>query len=330
MNDCMITISDIARLAGVAKSTVSRYLNGGVVGEETRLKLDRIIKETGYTPNAFAQSLKAKKTNIVGAIVPRLDSFAASQILIGIDEELRAVNYQLLISNTSQTIEREIESIYTLAKQKAAGIILLATEVTPAHLEAFKEINIPVIIMGQEEDSIHSVIHDDYTAAYDMGKYILSKGHRRIAYLGVTEKDVSVGIKRKEGFKKAMEELQGCEVRYYETGFKMEAALTEALEIIKGYKPSIIACATDNIAMGTLKAANLLKVKVPSKLSITGFGGYEVTTIIHPTLTTVKLYFKEAGQSAAKGIIKLIKDENIPPVIVSKYKIIEGESVDRK
>ncbi|WP_426351151.1 LacI family DNA-binding transcriptional regulator [Alloiococcus sp. CFN-8] len=326
----MTNINDIARLAGVAKSTVSRYLNGGVVGEETRLKLDNIIKETGYTPNAFAQSLKAKRTNIVGAIVPRLDSFAASQILIGIDEELRAENYQLLISNTSQTIEREIESIYTLAKQKAAGIILLATEVTPAHLEAFKKINIPVILMGQQADNIHSVIHDDYGAAYEMGKYILSKGHKKVAYLGVTERDISVGIKRKEGFKKAMEEHGSCEVRYYETGFKLEAALAKASEVIETYRPSIIVCATDNIAMGTLKAANLLKVKVPTELSITGFGGYEVTTIIHPTLTTVKLYFKEAGQHAAKGIMKLIKEEIIPPVTVSKFKIIEGESVDRK
>ena len=326
----MITISDIARLAGVAKSTVSRYLNGGIVGEETRSKLDRIIKETGYAPNAFAQSLKAKKTNIVGAIVPRLDSFASSQILIGIDEELREENYQLLISNTSQSIHREIESIYTLAKQKAAGIILLATEITQEHLEAFKEINIPVIIMGQREDDIHSVIHDDYAAAYDMGKYILSKGHKKIAYLGVTEKDISVGVNRKEGIKKAMEEIKDCEVKYYETGFKMESALTEALEIIDSYNPTIIACATDNIAMGTLKAANLKGIKVPSELSITGFGGYDVTEIIHPTLATVKLYFKEAGQSAAKGIIKLIREEDLPSVIISKYKIVEGGSIDRK
>src|SRR5688572_30078934 len=113
-----MTIGEIAKLAGVAKSTVSRYLNGGSVSVATRLKLERVIKETGYVPNTFARSLKAKKTNIIGTIVPRLNSYAATQTLIGIDEELREQGYQLLISNTSQSLDREIESIYSLENQK--------------------------------------------------------------------------------------------------------------------------------------------------------------------------------------------------------------------
>ena len=95
------TISDIAKLSGVAKSTVSRYLNGGSVSEATKKKIEHVIKETGYIPNTFARSLKAKKPNIIGTIVPRLDSYATSQTLIGIDEQLRKLNYQMLISNTS-------------------------------------------------------------------------------------------------------------------------------------------------------------------------------------------------------------------------------------
>jgi LacI family transcriptional regulator, sucrose operon repressor len=328
MNKRMITISDIAQLAGVAKSTVSRYLNGGFVSDATREKIERIINETGYVPNAFAQSLKAKKTNIIGAIVPRLDSYASSQILIGIDEKLREFNYQMLISNTSQDVEREIESIYSLANQKAAGIILIATQVTEAHLEAIKKVNIPVVLVGQKSDNVYSVIHDDYSAAYDMGKYLLEKGYRKIAYLGVTEKDISVGVNRREGFKRAISERENCEVRYYETSFIIEEAVTKASEIIEDFKPSIIVCATDNIAMGTLKAAQLKGIRVPLDLGITGFGGYEVTQIIHPTLTTVKLYFKDAGRTAADSIIKLINEDKVPSTILSKYKIIEGESID--
>src|SRR5690606_29095365 len=100
----MKTIADIAKLAGVAKSTVSRYLNGGSISDKTKQKIERIIEETGYTPNAFAQSLKAKKTNMVGVIVPRLDSYEASQILIGIENELRLLNSQMLVSHTNQSI----------------------------------------------------------------------------------------------------------------------------------------------------------------------------------------------------------------------------------
>lgn len=326
----MKTIADIAQLAGVAKSTVSRYLNGGSISEATKRKIERIINETGYIPNSFAQSLKAKKPNIIGTIVPRLDSFAASQILMGIDEQLRQLNYQMLIANTSQDLVREIESIYSLYNQKVAGIILLATQISEAHLKAFAEIQLPVILVGQQHDKVYSLTHNDYAAAFDLGKYILGNGHRKIAYLGVTEKDIAVGVKRKEGFKQAISEQGNCEVRYYETSFKMEEAIGITSHIIDTYDPSIIVCATDNIALGALKAAHLKGIKVPSGLSIAGFGGYEVTAIIHPSLTTVKFHYEEAGRVAANSLVTLLNGGEIPRLILSDYQIIEKESVDNK
>ena len=324
----MKTIADIARLSGVAKSTVSRYLNGGSVSELTKKKIERVIKETGYIPNTFAQSLKAKKPNIIGTIVPRLDSYATSQTLIGIDQQLRELNYQMLISNTSQDLDREIENIYTMARQKVAGIILLATQITDTHLEAFQQLQIPILLVGQEHKEVYSVIHNDYEAGYDMGRYILSKGHRKIAYLGVTEKDIAVGVKRKEGFRKAIQEARGCEVKYYETSFRMAESITKVPQIIDEFNPSLIVCATDNIALGAIKAAHLKGIRIPEDLSITGFGGYEVTEIVHPSLTTVKFYYRDAGQVAAQSMVRLLSSEDLPPVIFSKYKIIERESVD--
>lgn len=327
----MKTIADIAQLAGVAKSTVSRYLNGGSISETTKRKIQRIVDETGYVPNTFAQSLKAKKTNIIGTIVPRLDSFASSQILIGIDEQLRELNYQMLISNTSQNLEREIESIYSLYNQKVAGIILLATQITNDHLDAFKELSLPVILVGQQHEEVCSLVHNDQSAGYDLGKYILDKGHRKIAYLGVTEKDVAVGVKRKEGFKQAIKEEESTsEVRYYETSFRMEDAVEVASEVIKSFNPTIVVCATDNIALGALKAAHSMGIKVPTDLSITGFGGYEVTDFIHPSLTTVKFHYKDAGRVAADSLIKVIKEEYVSPLILSNYEIMDKESVDNR
>ena len=327
-DETMKTIADIARLSGVAKSTVSRYLNGGSVSELTKKKIERVIKETGYIPNTFAQSLKAKKPNIIGTIVPRLDSYATSQTLIGIDQQLRELNYQMLISNTSQDLDREIENIYTMARQKVAGIILLATQITDTHLEAFQQLQIPILLVGQEHKEVYSVIHNDYEAGYDMGRYILSKGHRKIAYLGVTEKDIAVGVKRKEGFRKAIQEARGCEVKYYETSFRMAESITKVPQIIDEFNPSLIVCATDNIALGAIKAAHLKGIRIPEDLSITGFGGYEVTEIVHPSLTTVKFYYRDAGQVAAQSMVRLLSSEDLPPVIFSKYKIIERESVD--
>ncbi|MGE7650891.1 LacI family DNA-binding transcriptional regulator [Peribacillus frigoritolerans] len=328
--NALVTITDIAKLAGVAKSTVSRYLNNGSVSEATKNKIERVINETSYAPNAFAQSLKAKKTNIIGTIVPRLDSYASSHTLIGIDEQLRELNYQMLISNTGQDLNREIENIYTLAKQKVAGMILLPTQVTDAHLEAFKELQLPVLLVGQQHETIHSIIHNDYEAAYDLGRHVLEKGHRKIAFLGVTGKDIAVGVMRKKGFQRAIDEKSDCEVRYYETSFSITDALINVPSIIEEFTPSIIVCATDNIAIGALKAAYLRGLKIPEDLSITGFGGYEVTEMIHPGITTAEFYYKEAGQMAAKSIVKLVNGEEIPKLSLSKYKIIERESVDNR
>ncbi|MEG0475208.1 MAG: LacI family DNA-binding transcriptional regulator, partial [Carnobacterium sp.] len=148
----MVTINDIAKRANVAKSTVSRYLNGGSVSQKTKEKLNQIVAETGYTPNTFAQSLKAKKTNMIGTIIPRLDSYSANEALASIDEELRERNFQLLITNTNQLPAREIESIYSLAKQKVAGILLFATVITEEHKKAITEVGIPVILLGQQAE----------------------------------------------------------------------------------------------------------------------------------------------------------------------------------
>jgi LacI family transcriptional regulator, sucrose operon repressor len=324
----MSTILDIAKLAGVAKSTVSRYLNGGSVGEATKKKIEQAIKETGYSPNPFAQSLKAKKTNIIGTIVPRLDSYASSQTLIGIDEQLKQMNYQMLISNTSQNLEREIESIYSFANQKIAGIILLATEITDRHIEAFETVNVPVLLIGQEHENYHSLIHDDFYAGYAMGQYVLEKGYRKIAYLGVTERDIAVGVKRKQGFRKAIQEVGDCEVRFYETLFKIPAAQASAIEIIHEYQPAIFVCATDNIALGVLKAAYSEGLTIPKDIALTGFGGYDVTEIMHPGLTTAKFFYKEAGETAARHMVDLVNERHVEKVTVSKFEIIQRESVD--
>lgn len=323
----MTTIQDIAKLAGVAKSTVSRYLNNGSVSEKTKRKIEKAINDTGYMPNAFAQSLKAKQTNIIGTIIPRLDSYATSRTLIGIDEQLKEMNYQMLISNSNQNLEREIESIYSLVRQKVAGIILLATIITEEHLKVFQEIDIPVLLVGQEHDDVYSVIHDDLAAGYAMGKHVLSLGHRKIAFLGVSERDVAVGIHRKEGFMKSVNELPDCDVRYYETTFSISGSLEKVPEIMKTFQPSVIVCATDNIAIGAMKAAYTEGLAIPEDISITGFGGYEITEMIHPGLTTAKFFYKDAGVLAAKSILSLLKGEDIPMKTVSDFTLIERESV---
>lgn len=327
----MKTIADIAKMAGVAKSTVSRFLNGGPVSEETKKKIEIVIEETGYAPNAFAQSLKAKKTAMIGTIIPRLDSYASSRTLMGIDERLRELHYHMLVLNTGQNQEREIENIYTLAKQKVAGIILLATQITEKHLLAFEEVQIPILLVGQQHDSVYSLIHDDETAGYAISKYVIQRGHRKIAFLGVNEYDIAVGVNRKKGFQQAVSEhADEVEAKYFETTFSMSDAVENASKLLDDFFPSAIVCATDNIALGAVKAAYLKNLQVPEDISITGFGGYEVTAIMHPSLTTIKVHYINAGRTAADHIVKLVKGKSVPKISFSQFEILLRESVDTK
>ena len=327
MNGMNTTINDIARLAGVAKSTVSRYLNGGNVSVKTKARIRKVIEETNYEPNSFAQSLKAKKTNFIGVIAPTLDSYVTSTVLMAIDEELRKQDYSTLIISTSKHIDREIESLVSLSRQKVDGIILIATGMTDQHIETIKTIQIPVLIVAQEVNQFNCIINDDYHAGFEMGQYIAGKGHQAVAYLGVTESDIAVGQKRKQGILDGLAKGGVQEVKVYRSEFDFQDASRVTEEILGHFQPTAIIGATDTIAFGALKTLSRLGKKVPEDISLSGFGGYNISEVIHPALTTIRYNNTETGKLAANTIIKMTNGEEVPQLQVSGYSFIEGESV---
>lgn len=320
-----MNIRDIARLAGVSKSTVSRYLNGGSISTKTRQKIERVVKETGYSPNQFAQSLKAKRTQMMGVIVPRLSSYASNQTLCGIETYLRTQNYQTIIVNTDLDQQREIDAISTLAKNKVDGIILLATVLSDAHLKAIQAINVPIILVGQAYDGIHSIIQNDYEAGRFIGNYFGRAHFQRVAYFGVDERDEAVGVHRRRGVLDGLADY-GQQAYIYTTSFKLKDAQARSKAFIKDYDAVI--CATDNLALGVLKAALDMKIEVPQTLSISGFGGYETTSIVTPMITTIVFPYEETGRLAAVSMMSLLNEEEVPLLQRMDYTIDEKESVD--
>lgn len=328
----MVTIKDIAHKAGVAKSTVSRYLNGGSVSKKTKAKLDEIVNETGYAPNTFAQSLKAKKTNMIGTIIPRLDSFATNTILASIDEELRNKQYQLIITNTNQNVKREVENIYTLAKQKVDGIILLATVVTPAHRKAIAEVNIPVLLLGQSAEGLNTIVHQEYEAGYKLGSYATELGHKDFLYFTVLEEDQAVGQLRSKGVLDALKKNLDTTIEIVETNFSFSKAYEKAMNVLATTSATYVLCATDNIALAVMKAAHTLGLSIPTDFSLSGFGGYEVTSIVTPTITTVKYPYKQLGTLSVTNLIKLIEGEDsisnleLPNILIKRESTIAYEN----
>ena len=322
----MVTIKDIAYKAGVAKSTVSRYLNGGSVSKKTKAKLDQIVSETGYAPNTFAQSLKAKKTNMIGTIIPRLDSFATNTILASIDEELRNKQYQLIITNTNQNVEHEVEDIYTLAKQKVDGIILLATVVTQAHRKAIADVDIPVLLLGQSADGLNTIVHQEYEAGFKMGSYATHLGHKTFLYFTVLEEDEAVGQLRSKGVLDALKSSPEATVEVVEISFSFSKAYEKAMSVLTETTATYILCATDNIALAVMKAAHTLGLTIPEDFSLSGFGGYEVTSIVTPTITTVKYPYEELGSVSVANLIELIEGKDKLITIELPNELIARES----
>ncbi|MGV2484246.1 UNVERIFIED_CONTAM: LacI family transcriptional regulator [Bacillus mycoides] len=324
------TIVDIAKLAGVAKSTVSRYLNGGYVSNKTKKKIEGIIQETNFSPNTFAQSLKAKTTNLIGVIIPRLDSFATTKTLIGIDNALQENNYQMLVANANQKIETEIQAMENFIKQKVAGIILLTKTLTKEHKHIIANSTTPILFVGQEYENQYCLVHDDFDAAYELGAYVLSQGHRHIAYLGVEKDDISVGVNRKNGFQKAIENLEPtCIASYYETTFKIEDAMKQVQHILDNNRPTIIVCATDNIALGAMKVIHSNHLSIPNHISVVGLGGYDISEMVHPSLTTIAFDYEHAGKLAATSLSQLVENKTIPKILHSRYTLKIQESVDK-
>lgn len=327
MKDKKLTMSDIAKMAGVGKSTVSRYFNGGYVKEETRLKLKKIIDENHYEPSALAQSLKAKYTKTIGIVVPCLDSITTSRVLMTMDQYLKDKGYTTLIINTNHDEMRELTSIEQLWRMNVDGIILVATTVTLAHQTIAVKLDIPLLFVAQRYGAGISIINDDYSAGYEVGEYVAKKGHRDICYVGVNGKDEAVGIYRKEGVINGLKDNGVTNIDILETDFSLEKAHVITLEYLKHKKPTIFIGATDNIALGCLKAINELGLKMPDDISLVGFGGYETSLFINPSLSTIRFNNEETGVRAGKTIIDLIEDKKVDNIQLIDYKLIVGQSV---
>ena len=201
-----LNIIDIAKLAGVSKSTVSRYLNNGYVGAESREKIKKVIDETGFMPQSYAKSLRTGKTNLIGVIVPKISTETAPRVVQGITEVLSENNYDVLIANTNLSVEKEFEYLNIFKNNQVDGVIFMGTKITPRHKEIMNKLDVPIVVVAQYMDNYPCVYHDDFNAAKYMTEYLIGKGHKNIGFIGVYEEDRSVGLERENGYIAALKE----------------------------------------------------------------------------------------------------------------------------
>ncbi|WP_294404020.1 LacI family DNA-binding transcriptional regulator [uncultured Clostridium sp.] len=322
-----VTIQDIANMVNVSKSSVSRYLNNGYVSEENAKKIKEAIEKTGFETNFFAKRLKTKRSGLIGIVIPRINSVTGGELLTGINRRLEENNYQGIILISELSIEKELANIRSLSQQGVDGIIVNSISITKEHIKLINRLNIPVIFTGQESEYVNSIKIDDYKAGSVLGTYFKEKGHKKVVFAGVTEDDEAVGIERKKGFIESFEkDNEGCSVEFVETGFSFKKSYEMASEILK-YKPTAVACATDNICLGILRYLHENNIKVPEEVSVAGFGGYEISSVTYPALTTVAFNYQLTGEKTAQGILDLIEGKELDEKSEIPLNLIERESV---
>ena len=323
-----LTIVDIAKMAGVGTTTVSRYFNGGNLKNETRERIKEIVDKYNYTPNTFAKALKSTDSKIIGVIVPCLHSYISGNTLKYLDKELKENNYETLIMNANFDENKQLEYIKKLARMNVDGIILLPTTMSKAYESTIKSIDVPVVMLGQEGEYTYSVEYNDFNAARDLTNYVLSSGHKKVAYLGVGEDDIAVGYYRKLGVIRTLEKYNLEPENVLITNFGMEEGYEIVKENINKLKEdSCLICATDNLAYGAIKALEESGLSVGENYSVAAFGDYTSSALLKSPLTTIKFDLKDAAKQTVEMLLNIIKKEETAMKLLIGYELKTRDSV---
>ena len=296
-----MNINEIARLAGVSRATVSRYLNNGYVSSEKKEVIRRVIQETGYQPSSPAQTLRPKKIN----------SDTISREVTGISDILTRRGYQLILANTNNDVEEELKYLSLFKERQVDGVVFIATMFTRKHKQMLKDYKVPIVILGQHLDGYPCIYQDDHKAAFQVTEKLAEKG-KKFAYIGVTDKDEAVGACRKKGFMDAIHKakLEVVPERMKIGSFTMDSGYEMAKELFEE-EPSIdsLVCATDTMAVGAMTYLKEIGLRIPEDVQIAGIGDGVPGKIVEPKLTTVHFYYKTSGMEAAAMLADLIEND---------------------
>jgi LacI family transcriptional regulator len=304
------TINDIARLAGVSKKTVSRVINrSGSLNEDTREKIEAVIRETGYVPNPQARALALGRNFLIGLVHDNPNAQMILNMQQGILEALRDTDFAMVVQPVNRSSPSLIEDMREfIVRQRLYGVVILPPiSENDAVAQMCAEVGCRYVRMGSAVlgDSAHMVASNDRDAVRDATRYLIEQGHRNIAV-----------VTGPQGFRSAAERLAGFEDALAEAKIKLPrshkaegeytfesglAATEQLLDISP--RPTAIFASNDEMAAAVLYAARLRGISVPDELSIVGFDDTPIASRLWPPLTTVRWPIVAMGRSAAHKLI---------------------------
>ncbi len=333
------TIKDVAKAASVSPSTVSRVISGSTrISKETTERVKSHMVSLGYHPNAIARSLASNTAYTLGVIMPNrpgevlLNPFFP-QALSGILKGATREGYDILLRSQSEK-ENEVNVVRALINSsKVDGILLMTREIGDETIKYLKEIDFPYSVIGSpayEEDDINYVDNDNERASYELTKYMVDKGYKKIALIAGDD-NLTVTKKRISGYLKALKESHILEDKgdifkgefNEETGYKYGKALIESN---KSYDAVITL--DDVIAYGAANALSDSGHKIPKDIAIAGFNNSLLSRQSRVPITSVDVHADKLGEEAVNMLIRVVKTGKNQSRKIVKYTIFKRESTE--
>ena len=321
------TIYDIARALGVTVSTVSRALNNvPTISEATRkLVLDK-AKELNYSVNKLASSLSSGKSNTIGVIVPTMQIHFFAEAVHSIEKELKKHNYSLLLYQSNESFEDEVNGVKTLLEAQVDGIIAslsLETQETQHFQEVINQRKCLVIFDRTHKDIPAPVVKlDDFKAGYLATQHLLEQGYKNIAFI-TTDKEIAIFQDRFNGFEAALKDAQISPQKDFiiRGDLSIEAGIKGTEQILKSViQPDAFIGGDDFTAVGIIQALKTANIAIPAT-GVIGFANQTFSSFITPTLSSIDQQANKMGEECAKLFLKMVKQK-------SPYEAIEQIVLD--
>lgn len=334
-----VTIYDLARELNVSATTVSRALsNHPAVNKDTRKKIFNKANELGYRTNLLATNLRKQCTNTIGVIVPRLNSSFMSSAIAGIEKVANEAGYNLIISQSLETVRKEAENAKTMFNNRVDGLLVSLAYDTENidHFEAFINKDIPLIFFDRVFDNKNctSIVIDNVKAGYIATKHLTEQGCRNIVHItGNLRRNVYAD--RLKGYRYALidQEIDYKDNLVFETNLSEEAGMKAVERILKmGPLPDGIFVANDMCAVSCMKALKKSGIKIPRDIAIVGFNNDPISSVIEPNLSTIDYPGYEMGETTARNLINCLKSGtaiNSANTVILRSELVVRESSSR-
>lgn len=330
-----ITIFDVAKEAGVSKSTVSRVLNEkGNVNEKTRRKILKVMKKMNYHPNSSARSLVTKKTHTIGLVVPNITDTFFLQFIKGAEDVGIKNEYNMMLVSSNWQVRDEWRYLRLLEEDRVDGILLISgRNISDSYIEFLESEKTPIVIIDRvlEKNIIPTVNVDNVTGAYITTNYLLENGHRKIAFV-MGPNNMQAALDRYEGYKNALYDynIKLSNDLIYHGNFTKESGYQATQKIINDWDDvTAIFYSNDGMALGGLKVFKEKGIIVPDDISIVGCDNIRELSFIDLPLTTLSQPRYKMGYTGMELLIKIIENNNniYPEKIVFNMEFINGQSV---